>query len=377
MAKEVKSDIVEYVESKIIPQYSNFDRAHNIEHARTVIEESLRLASYYDVDINIVYVIAAYHDLGLRMGREKHHIESAKMVRGDENLRRWFNDDEIVLIADAVEDHRASNTWEPRSIYGRIVAEADRHIEPMEILRRTVEFGADHYPELGKEQHWERFKSHLEEKYAEGGYLKLYLPESENARRLQDLRTIIKDGSCLRKKFEEYYKDVVLRQVRHASMDDIGEIMAMVEFSRRLMRLEGNVRQWVNGYPSEEAIRDDIKQGTGYVVEEKDGKLVGYFAFIVGADPTYKYIYGGKWTDEGEEYGTIHRLAKSEVSHNVANRCLEWCKLQIPYLRIDTHKDNKTMKRIASKMGFEYRGIIYVADGTERDAYQWKSSSDV
>lgn len=374
MMNNVNQDIVRYVEGKIIPQYSGFDRAHNVEHAKSVIAESLRLAAHYDVDTNIVYVVAAYHDIGLKNGREVHHIESARMVREDENLRRWFSEDEIRLIADAVEDHRASNTWEPRSIYGRIVAEADRHIEPNEILRRTVEYGADHYPELGKEQHWERFKAHMKEKYADGGYLKLYLPESENAKKLQDLRTIIGEGVFLRKKFEEYYNDVMSRQVRHALIDDVGEIMAMVDFSRRLMRAEGNVQQWVNGYPSEDAIKADIKSGNGYVVEEGDGRIVGYFAFVIGADPTYQNIYCGKWTDEGEVYGTIHRLAKAEGAHNVANRCLEWCKLQIDYLRIDTHKDNKTMKKVASKAGFEYRGIIYVTDGTERDAYQWKSS---
>lgn len=96
-------------------------------------------------------------------------------------------------MAQAVEDHRASSDHEPRSIYGKIVAEADCFIESEKVIERTVQYGLDHYPELDKEGHWQRTLDHLHEKYAQGGYLKLWFPESPNVQRLEALREIIKD----------------------------------------------------------------------------------------------------------------------------------------------------------------------------------------
>lgn len=196
-----------YLETEIIPRYETFDKAHRTEHVRQVIAESLKLASYYVVDERMVYAVAAYHDFGLCEGREHHHLVSGRMMRADSRLREWFSEEEIEVMAQAVEDHRASNVHAPRSIYGRIVAEADRLIEPMQILRRTVQYGLSHYPELSKDLHYSRYCEHLHEKYAEGGYLKLWIPESENAAQLRALRRIIADESQCRAAFEQIYSE--------------------------------------------------------------------------------------------------------------------------------------------------------------------------
>jgi len=196
-----------YLETEIIPRYETFDKAHRTEHVRQVIAESLKLASYYVVDERMVYAVAAYHDIGLCEGREHHHLVSGRMMRADSRLREWFSEEEIEVMAQAVEDHRASNVHAPRSIYGRIVAEADRLIEPMQILRRTVQYGLSHYPELSKDLHYSRYCEHLHEKYAEGGYLKLWIPESENAAQLSALRRIIADESQCRAAFEQIYSE--------------------------------------------------------------------------------------------------------------------------------------------------------------------------
>lgn len=196
-----------YLETEIIPRYETFDKAHRTEHVRQVIAESLKLASYYVVDERMVYAVAAYHDIGLCEGREHHHLVSGRMMRADSRLREWFSEEEIEVMAQAVEDHRASNDHAPRSIYGRIVAEADRLIEPMQILRRTVQYGLSHYPELSKALHYSRYCEHLHEKYAEGGYLKLWIPESENAAQLRALRRIIADESQCRAAFEQIYSE--------------------------------------------------------------------------------------------------------------------------------------------------------------------------
>ena len=194
-----------YIETEILPRYEAFDKAHQRDHADYVIRQSLELARHYDVDMNMVYVIAAYHDTGLAVDRKTHHLESGKIVRNDLKLKQWFTPEQIETMAQAVEDHRASNKNEPRSIYGKIVAEADRQIDGMTILRRTIQFGLSHYPELDQEGHWERTLEHLHEKYAEGGYLRLWIPESPNAIRLREFQSMIKDEVLLRERFDEIY----------------------------------------------------------------------------------------------------------------------------------------------------------------------------
>ena len=194
-----------FIEKEIIPRYAEFDKAHQESHARSVIEQSMKLAPYYDVNVNMVYIIAAYHDLGLQEDRKIHHLISGRIVREDERLREWFSLDQIEIMAQAVEDHRASSDHEPRSIYGKIVAEADRLIDQDTILRRTIQYGFKHYPEIGREAHIQRALDHLDEKYAEGGYLKLWIPESPNAKRLGELQQLIKDRKKIRQLVEEIY----------------------------------------------------------------------------------------------------------------------------------------------------------------------------
>ena len=200
-------ELVQYIESEVIPRYTAFDKAHREDHARAVIERALAMGKNYEINQDLLYTAAACHDLGLAVDRKTHHLESGKIIRADERLRQWFSPEEIETIAQAAEDHRASATTPPRSIYGSLVAEADRMIVPETIIRRTVQFGLSHYPELDKEGHWQRTLEHLHEKYAEGGYLHLLIPGSPNEEPLARLRTIIKDEAGLRKLFEQIYAD--------------------------------------------------------------------------------------------------------------------------------------------------------------------------
>lgn len=197
-----------YIEREILPRYNGFDKAHREDHARMVIAQSLDIARHYALNMEMVYTIAAFHDLGLAIDRKTHHLESGRIVREDQRLHEWFTQEEIETMAQAVEDHRASSDHEPRSIYGKIVAEGDRYIEPEKIIERTVQYGLDHYPELDKEGHWQRTLDHLHEKYGEGGYLKLGFPESPNVERLNSLREIIKDEPRLRRIFDRIYNEL-------------------------------------------------------------------------------------------------------------------------------------------------------------------------
>ena len=188
--------------------YNGFDRAHGISHVRQVIEESLRLARHYDVNPAMVLTIAAYHDTGLCRGREVHHLASGEILQTDTTLRQWFTEEQIKVMKEAVEDHRASCGHAPRNIYGLIVAEADRCIEPEYTLRRAVQYGLDHYPALSIQEQYQRFKEHVRSKYGESGYLKLWIPQSNNAKQLAKLRRIIADEEKLYTLFDRLYTEL-------------------------------------------------------------------------------------------------------------------------------------------------------------------------
>ena len=194
-----------YLETAVLPRYETFDAAHRTDHVRTVIAQSLRLAARYDVDLDMVCTIAAYHDVGLSDGRERHHLRSGELLAADPALRRWFSEEQIAVMREAVEDHRASSGHEPRTVYGRIVAEADRCIDADTVVRRTVQYGLDRYPALTRDEHFDRCREHLLRKYADGGYLRLWIPFSDNARRLEELRAVIRDGEALRRLFDRFY----------------------------------------------------------------------------------------------------------------------------------------------------------------------------
>ncbi len=204
----VSPTLTEYIERDILPRYDHFDAAHQRDHADDVIKRSMALAEHYDVSINMVYAIAAYHDTGLCEGRDTHHLASGRIIREDKKLREWFSEEQIETMAQAAEDHRASSGHEPRSIYGKIVAEADRLILPEKVIQRTIQYTRDHFPDYDKEQQYQRFREHMMEKYSDTGYLKLWIPESDNAVRLEELRKTIRNEKALRAAFEETFRTI-------------------------------------------------------------------------------------------------------------------------------------------------------------------------
>lgn len=210
----IREDIQKFVFDEIVPQYAGFDPAHKEDHALTVIEQAMLLmdrmsawraaqneetvSNWQEIpEREMLFIAAACHDLGLVNGRERHHLDSGIIIRNDPRLRQWFTEKDIETIAQAAEDHRASGKSAPRSIYGKIVAEADRVIDGETIIRRTIQFGFTHYPSLDREAHIKRAVEHLREKYGRGGYLKLWIPWSDNATRLIALQEMIADDSAV------------------------------------------------------------------------------------------------------------------------------------------------------------------------------------
>ena len=205
---DVDDRIVRHVEENIIPQYKSFDKAHNVEHVRRVISRSLESAQNYAVDLNRIYIIAAYHDIGMVKGRKDHEKHSAEILRNDEFLRGCFGEDELSLMYKAVEDHRASAGQEPRSIYGKIVSDADNDLDYISVLRRCIQHSIASYLEYGEdsELHFKGVKGHMLEKYGEGGYLQLWLNSESDVLGLQEIRDkLYADEQGMRFDFERLW----------------------------------------------------------------------------------------------------------------------------------------------------------------------------
>lgn len=189
-------ELVQYIESEIFPLYARNEEGHGINHIKTVIKRSLELAKNYDVNINMVYAIASYHDLGHYIDRKTHEIISAEIFIKDEKMKEWFTDEQRNIIKEAIEDHRASNKHEPRSIYGKIISTADRTIIDIDnTIKRSYSYGKKYYTDLSEKEQVERVYQHLIEKYGNNGYAKTYLEDKQFENALYELRQALYNKS--------------------------------------------------------------------------------------------------------------------------------------------------------------------------------------
>lgn len=156
--------------------------------------------------------------------------------------------------------------------------------------------------------------------------------------------------------------------IRTARMDDLPRLLEVFATAQRYMVATGNPHQWPVGHPSSDVLTADISAGHLYV-EETDGVVHAAFAFIVGEDPTYGYIEDGAWLSD-TPYGTIHRLASDGANPGFFGRCVAFCHSRMSHLRVDTHHDNAVMQHLAESHGFTRCGIIYLANGSPRIAYE-------
>ena len=189
-------ELMNFVERQILPRYNDFGKSHGLGHVQRVIKSSLALAAVTGADVNMAGP------------RAIHHITSGKILIADARLRKWFSAEQLKIMKEAVEDHRASSSRVPRSIYGKIVAEADRDLEPEVVFSRAILYGIENYPEKNDEQMWQRFRDHMKEKYGRSGYLKLWIPGSPNAKNLETIRKTIDSEAELRKVFDRIYQQI-------------------------------------------------------------------------------------------------------------------------------------------------------------------------
>lgn len=206
----IDNNLRKYIEETVLPQYNKNEQAHGIEHINYVIRRSFELIEQngLEVDNNLVYVIAAYHDIGHYINPKKHEIVSADIMSKDEGLKQFFSDEELIIIKQAIEDHRASSDHEPRSIYGKIVSSADRNNTVEQCLERSYYYGKRLDPNATDKELYERAFKHLNLKFGVGGYAKFFLKDKEYGNFLENIRGILKDKEKFCKIQEEYIREL-------------------------------------------------------------------------------------------------------------------------------------------------------------------------
>lgn len=186
------SSMDDYLKTHILPIYSEFDQGHNAEHIMEVLERSLSIAKLFKfVDFQIVKIVAYFHDIGLSKGRRSHHYYSAQLLAQDPIISRKYSEKEVMLMMEAIEDHRASNSEKPRNLYGTILSQADNITDASKIIRRTLGYGKDVYSHYDEESQIMRAYFYLVNKYSEGGYYEMQIDIKEDRERLSNLRKIL------------------------------------------------------------------------------------------------------------------------------------------------------------------------------------------
>ena len=208
MENLINTNLKKYIEKKILPQYNKNEKAHNINHICYVIRRSFELIKQNElkVDLNIVYVVAVYHDIGHYINPKEHEIISAQIMYEDTELKEFFNQEELLIIKQAIEDHRASSDHEPRSIYGKIISSADRNNTVEQCLERSYYYGKRLEPEATDRELFERAFLHLNLKFGENGYAKFFLKDKEYDKFLKQIREILKDKEEFCQLQEAYIK---------------------------------------------------------------------------------------------------------------------------------------------------------------------------
>lgn len=201
----ITRELQSYIERYIIPVYQTFDAAHQVDHVEQVIQNSLDIAQLYNVDLDIVYTIAAYHDIGLIYGRADHETASRRIIERDASLPYFFSSDTIQLIGEAAEDHRASTTYEPRSLYGKIIAEADRDIDFDRLLYRTTSYTQHYYPDYSIEKNYHHVYKYFQAKYGADGTVKLWLKYDKNLRNLFYIKKMLADNQAFQAAHESIF----------------------------------------------------------------------------------------------------------------------------------------------------------------------------
>lgn len=204
----ITEELKEYIEKNIFPLYEKCYKGHDIEHIQYTIDRAFEIIRERELNIdwNIIYVIAAYHDLGHYLDKDNHEKISAEIMMKDSNLKNWFKDEELNIIKEAIEDHRASSNTKPRSLYGQIMKLADKNIELTQYFYRAWNYSLKHFPQYTEEEHLERVYEHGKAKFGEEGYARMDFTDSKYENYLEEFKEALEDKEKFKQKVKEYVK---------------------------------------------------------------------------------------------------------------------------------------------------------------------------
>jgi uncharacterized protein len=226
-ANKLNMDLLRYIEIRIFPLYARNDDAHNLNHIQYVIERSFELcAGLEDINYNMVYTVAAYHDIGYYLDKKNHELLSAELMSEDMNLRDFFEKDEIKTMQEAIEDHRASLEFEPRNIYGKIVSSADRSINIDDLIARMYDYSKKYHPEYTIDEMILRHYEHYKNKYGANGYAKNYIKDEK-------YEQFIKESEILLNSYDAFYKknmEVIFNQ-KYFDLETILSLTSVRKFT--------------------------------------------------------------------------------------------------------------------------------------------------
>ena len=372
---KINEELKEYINNVILPKYSKNDKGHNLDHIIYVINRSLNFANQVkeeNINVDMVYTIAAYHDVGHSIDAKNHEKVSAKMLLEDLELRKYFSEEEIVIMSEAVEDHRASLEYEPRSIYGKIVSSADRNTIFETPFQRTYEYRKYHYGNnISLSQIIEQSYEHLVNKFGKKGYAteKVYFKDEAYEKFLQELNKALEDRKIFYKKFiqinklekeiirEQLYKYIPFNEQEEVdkatilsfidTFDDIltreniyGHLTASAfvvneDLTQALMVHHNILSGFI--YPGEHADGEyDLFQVANKEVEEETGikalPLIDENIFAIQSTPIKEKKKKGKYISAHIHYDILYLLFTKEADINkIKNSKVKWCSLEETY----------------------------------------------
>ena len=200
----LNNEIVKYIEENIFPKYNKEDISHGINHIKYVIKRSLKFAEQVpNINYDMVYVIAAYHDVGHPIDAKNHEKISAEMLKADDKLKEFFNEEEMKIMEEAVYDHRSSSDTEPRNIYGKIVTSADKNTSLDNLMKRMYGYRKINNPEYSNKEILEDSLEHAKRKFAKGGYAteKIYFEDEEYKKFLEEVDNIVQNKELFEERF--------------------------------------------------------------------------------------------------------------------------------------------------------------------------------
>ena len=296
----INKQLIEYIEKNIFPLYSKNDIGHSIEHIKYVIKRSLEFAKQFaDIDLDMVYVVASFHDLAHHIDKDNHEILSAKLFYEDEKMKEFFTDEQRKIIKEAIEDHRASLAYEPRSNYGKIVSSADRNIDINSALRRTHTYTLKHYPNLDLDEIITRAYNHISHKFGNGGYAKIYCYDKDYENFKKDVADLVKNK----------YKFAV----KYLEVNDIMD----VKEKAKLFAIKAHMGQVRKSEPDKPMIIHPI--GVGKLLES-----FGYDDNVVAAGFLHDVVEDTKYTIEDIEEYFGKDIANLVMGASEPDKSLSW-----------------------------------------------------